>query len=508
MKKNNKIKMHPVSFIILLSIFVVVVSGVLSLLKVNVRYDSLTGTAGEIEVLQATITSLFNFNGLIYIISRAVENFTIFMPIGVLIIGSLSFGVAYKSGFLNILFKKTIKKFPKPLLVFIFSFICIIAGFSIDLGYIILLPMSAVLFMSLNRNPLVGISLAFASIAAGHGAGVFITELDYHLATYTQASAKLIDLDYVVSPLSNIFFMIVISVFLALICTYVTEFIMKKKLSKNLVQQEELISTDKQENKGLLIAGVLSFIFLVILIMGLIPGNHVFGFLLDNTQEEYAKMLFGAESYFSQGVVYIFSILLLLQGIGFGIASGSIKKIKDIVNLSSEYMKTIAPMFVLLFFASQFIAICYETNIGYYITASLANLIKVMNFSFIPLILVIILFAMISNLFFPSTIQKWAIFSPSIMPLVMKANINPEFAQLVFRAGDSLTNSITPLFPYFILYIGFLEIYTKNKQEYNIRECYKFIFPYFLFIMLIWLFIIVSWYIIGIPIGPNMFPGV
>ncbi len=94
------------------------------------------------------------------------------------------------------------------------------------------------------------------------------------------------------------------------------------------------------------------------------------------------------------------------------------------------------------------------------------------------------------------------------MPAVMKANISPEFAQIVFRAGDSITNLITPLFTYFVIFIGFIEVYTKNKNDFSIRGCYKVILPYFVAITFIWLLMIICWYIIGLPIGSGIYPTV
>ena len=93
------------------------------------------------------------------------------------------------------------------------------------------------------------------------------------------------------------------------------------------------------------------------------------------------------------------------------------------------------------------------------------------------------------------------------MPTVMKANITPEFAQLVFRAGESATNVITPLFTYFVIFIGFIEVFTKNKNEFSIKGCYRAVLPYFLAIGLVWLLMIICWYVIGLPIGPGVYPG-
>ena len=140
------------------------------------------------------------------------------------------------------------------------------------------------------------------------------------------------------------------------------------------------------------------------------------------------------------------------------------------------------------------------------VTGWLSNLISISNFSFVPLVLILLLFTMIINIILPTSISKWSIIAPNIMTTVMNANLTPEFAQLVFRAGDSITNCVTPFFSYFVIFAGFVEVYTKNKNDFSIKSCYKIIMPYFAAIALMWIIMIICWYIVGLPIGPGIYP--
>ena len=207
-------------------------------------------------------------------------------------------------------------------------------------------------------------------------------------------------------------------------------------------------------------------------------------------------------------LISIVSLLLVIQGFVFGVIAGTIKKIRDLVNFATTYLKSIGGIFVLIFFAAQLSAIIKETNLAVVVTGTLSNLISSSEFSFIPLILLILLSVMLCNILSPNSVAKWSIIAPNIMPAVMKANISAEFAQLVFRAGDSMTNIITPVFSYFVIFIGFIEVYTKNKNDFSIRNCYRVIMPYFIAISFMWLFMIICWYIIGLPIGPGVYPTV
>ena len=238
-----------------------------------------------------------------------------------------------------------------------------------------------------------------------------------------------------------------------------------------------------------------------------VSGNSFLGLLLDKSQDVYSKMLFSSDALLMTNMVGIISFLFALQGFVFGVVTGTIRKIRDMVNFSTDYLKTVGGIFVLIFFAAQLNAFVTESNIGVVVTGWLSNLIATSNFSFIPLVLLIFVFAGVSNILLPGSIAKWSILAPNIMPTVMKANISPEFAQLVFRAGESVTNVITPLFTYFVIFIGFIEVFTKNKNEFSIKGCYRAVLPYFLGIGFIWLIMIICWYVIGLPIGPGVYPG-
>lgn len=508
--KKLKRSSHPVMFFIYMLLLVIIISAIASALNFQVTYDQLTTIAGEVESKTTAVNSLLSLDGIKFIMTSAYDNLINFVPFGSMLIASIAFGIALKSGFLKTLCNKISKKFPKFLIIFIFSLICILASVDSNFGYVLLLPFGAVLFMSMNRNPVGGLALSFASIAAGHGAGLFITALDYNLTSYTEASAKLMDTEYSVLQSSNLIFIIVAALFIAAICTFITEKIVSRKLGRNQIEEdEELVLEDTKEKKGLLAALVATIVCLIPIILMLIPvsGNSFLGLLLDKSQDVYSKMLFSSDALLMTNMVGIISFIFALQGFVFGVVTGTIRKIRDMVNFSTDYLKTVGGIFVLIFFAAQLNALVTESNIGVVVTGWLSNLIATSNFSFIPLVLLIFLFACVSNILLPGSIAKWAILAPNIMPTVMKANITPEFAQLVFRAGESVTNVITPLFTYFVIFIGFIEVFTKNKNEFSIKGCYRAVLPYFLGIGLIWLLMIICWYVIGLPIGPGVYPG-
>ena len=160
-----------------------------------------------------------------------------------------------------------------------------------------------------------------------------------------------------------------------------------------------------------------------------------------------------------------------------------------------------------MFVIAQFIAIFKKTNIGIIITVWLANLFSIIEVSGIPLIVLSLLLIALAGIFLTSTANKWYIFSPIMVPIFMQSNISPQFAQIVMRAGDSITKGFTPFLASFAIYIGYLNLYNLNKDKpYTIRKSMQLILPYFLLIALAWILIVVGWYILGLPIGPGVSP--
>lgn len=509
MKDKLKKSSHPVMFFIYMSIFAIIVSGIASALNFQVTYDKLTTIAGEVEKTTVAVNSLFSLDGIKYLVTSAYSNLNSFIPFTALLIGAIAYGIASKSGFFKTLFSRINKRIPKGIVVFLYSLICITLSISGNTAYILLLPIGAVLFMSMSRNPIGGLALGFASIASGHGAGLFVNSLDYNLISTTEASAKLISSNYTVGELSNLIYIIVAALLIAFICTIVCEKFMVRKLGRNqITEEEEFVIEESKENKGLIGALIATIIYIIPIIIMIIPskGSGFVGLLLDKSQTGYFNMIFSEEALFMSNLASLIALLVAVQGFVYGVVSGTIRKIRDMVNFSTDYLKSIGGIFVLVFFAAQFYGIVNQTNLGTVIAGSFANIISYSDFSFIVLVLMLLLFVAITNIIMPSSIDKWVIFAPTVVPAMMKANVTPEFAQAIFRAGDSITNTITPVFIYFVIFIGFIELFTKNKNEFSIKGCYRVILPYFGTILLVWLLIIIGWYIIGLPIGPGIYP--
>jgi len=506
--KTKDLKLHPAILFFILTIIIMVISSIGSILNLETTYYNVNGITGELETQVVTINNLFNRTGLQYLVSNMINNFLNFAPLGTLIVGLMGVGVAYKSGFLNSLFKMITKDKPRKLFTFLVVFFGVLSAMFYEAGYVILLPLCAILFMNLGRHPAVGVSAAFAGISFGYGANLLINGVDNALIGYTQSATKILDQNYHVSLAGNLIFIILATLIISYLGMIITERYIVPKLGKYTLAEDDKIdltsSVTKKESKGVIVAILFTTVMALLLVYCIIPGLPFSALLLNLKENTYIAQLFGEGSYFRQGSVLIFSALLGFSGLIYGIRVKTIKNNKDLMNSMSYYLKGFASLLILVFFAAQFCLIFKETNIGIFIVVSLSELLGSFQLTGLVLIVVTFIIIAISTLFVPVLSTKWAIMSPVVVPMFMQSSFTPEFSQAVFRAADSATKGITPLFTYFVILLGFLQIYnTKKKDVITLTDGMSLMLPYTIAFSIAWLLIILAFYIIGLPLGFN-----
>lgn len=526
-KKKMKLKkfhLHPITVFLLLTILVIILSGILSLFQMQGTYNTVNSSTYELEPKLVAVENMLNFSGLRYLISNSMKNFLSFTPLAMLLISLIGLSVAEATGFIEVFTKRHLSKLSKSNLTFLIIFIATISSLINEIGYAILIPLAALIYFINGRNPMLGIITAFCGVAFGYGVSIFIGSTEVSLMGYTKEAAMLIDKSTHIALSSNLFFIIAASIIISIIGTIIIEKIIAPKLGKYKkdeeyakteqygvidIEEEEQkrIETEKREKSGLKASLITAIIVIIIFIYMLIPNLPYSGALLDMEEKIYLNQLFGDNSYFQDGFAYMMSILFLLMGLAYAIGSKSIKNDKQLVERIEQRLSKIGSIIVLMFVVSQFISIYKQTNIGTVITIWLVNLLEHLEFSGIPLIILVTILIAISNIFLTTSATKWAIFSPVVVPMFMQSNISPQFAQIVMRVSDSMTNGITPLLAAFSIYIGYLNIYNLNKNKpYGIRKSISLIMPYCLLMSAVWILLLIGWYIIGLPIGPNVYP--
>lgn len=504
--KIKRTKFHPALVFLVLTLTVMVISSIGGILNLETNYYTVNTVTGDLESQVVNINNLFNRTGIQYLISNLLSNFMNFAPLGTFILGLMGIGVAYKSGFLNTLNKVIAKIFPRKMLTFLIVLLGVIFSMFYDVGYVILIPMAAILFRDLGRHPSAGICAAFAGITFGSGANIVANSLDSSLLPYTKSATTILDATYKVKTNGNLIFMMVSTLLVAYIGTLITERVIIPKLGKYNFEEKEIENRKqeptKTEMKGLIIAILSVVAILLPIIYCITPGLPFSGLLLYLKDSGYVNQLFGANSYFYKGSVFIFSFLLMLAGLVYGLRVKTFKNNRDFVDGMNYYLKDLSSLLVLIFFAAQFCLIFKQTNLGVFVVASLTNWVGNLQLTGIVLVLITFFLTLVSTFLVPVASTKWAILAPIIVPMFMQSSLTPEFAQVVFRAADSSVKGITPLFTYFVILIGFLQIYNKKKNDpVTISRAISLMTPYTVAFTVLWLAIVIVFYTLGIPIG-------
>lgn len=526
-KKKLKLKkfyFHPITMFLFLTIGIMVISAILSAFQMQATYNVINETTNQLEPTLVAVENMLSFNGLKFIIGNALKNFLSFAPLGTLLISLIGLTVAESTGFIEAFNKRHLKKLPKSTLTFLVLFIATISSLINEVGYAILIPLVALVYFINGRNPILGIITAFCGVSFGYGVTLFVGTMEISLMDFTKTAAMLIDDSTHIALTSNLIFIIVASIVTSIVGTLIIEKLIAPKIGKykkeeefakteqyrviNLEEEEQKkIERERREKKGLQKALIMAIILLLLFAYMLIPGLPKSGILLDMKQKTYTTQLFGETSYFQDGFTFMVSIFFLLTGLAYGIGSKSIKNDKQLIEDIGKNFSKAAYIFVLIFVVSQFLAVYKQTNIGIIITSWLADLLSHLNFTGIPLIVITLILIAIANIFLTSPATKWMIFSPVVVPMFMQSNISAQFAQIVMRIGNSITNGYTPILASFAIYIGYLNLYNLNKSRpITIRKSLKMITPYFLIMAVTWILLVIGWYLIGLPIGPNVYP--
>ena len=520
----KKFYFHPITTFLFSTLLVIVLSGIFSLFEMQATYNTININAKELEPTLITVENLFSLKGLRYIISNAMKNFLSFGPLGTLLVSLIALTIAEATGFIETVSKKYLSKIPRQIFTFIVLFIAGTSSLINEVGYAILIPLVALIYFINHRNPMLGIVTAFCGVSFGYGVSVFVGTQEIALMEYTKNAAMLIDASAHIPLTSNLIFSIAATLILSVVGTFVIEKIIAPKIGKYKKEEEfanteqyspisieeeeqKQIEKEKREKAGIKAAFITGIIYIIFITYSLIPGLPASGMMLDMNEKIYVNQLFGENSYFQNGFTYIIALFFILTGLAYALGAKSIKNDKVLIEKINSKLSKTGSIFVLMFVVSQFISIFKKTNIGVIFTTWLVNLLEYMEMSGVVLIIITMLLIALANLLLTSTSAKWSLFAPVVVPIFMQTNISPEFAQIVIRAGDSMTKGFTPLLASFVIYIGYLNLYNLNKEKpITIRKALQMISPYFLVIAGVWLVLVVGWYIIGLPIGPGIYP--
>ena len=490
---GNKLP-HPVALFAGLALIIVVLSAILSATGLSATGELISG--GELKEQTVTVVSLLTKDGLAYMLTNCVSNFTTYAPLGMVLVAMLGVGVAEQSGLINTLLKRTVTVTPAKLITPVVVFLGVMSNIASDAGYVILIPLGAMIFRAYGRHPMAGLAAAFAGVSGGFSANLLIGTLDPLLAGISQAAASIIDPAYEVSVMGNYWFMFASTFLITILGTIITDKIVEPRLGKYTgeVHGEEdlsLTTITDLERKGLRNAGIAALVYIIVIALACIPA--------DSFMRNANGQIFGSPaSPFVNGIVTLITFLFMIPGAVYGKTVGTFTKDNGVCNAMSKAMATMGSFLALAFVSSQFINYFNYTKLGTIIALAGASFFKSAEIGLIPLVIIFVLFSAFLNLFMGSASAKWNILAPVFVPMFMLLGYSPELCQLAYRIGDSSTNLITPLMTYFAVIIVFAQKYDKKA---GIGTITATMLPYSLAFLVCWTIFFVLWLTIGLPIG-------
>lgn len=502
-KKRKKDSTYgPVSILLSLILVVGVLSFLFSLFGLESYQTKIS--SGTLESSLITVRNFLSFDGLKFFVSNSVENLKNFEPLVLLIIVIIGLGIVEKSGLLPASVRP-FRKIKFEILLFLTFFFGVISTIIGDYSYILLIPLTGVIYKYLEKNPIVGILTVFLGITIGYGTGIIFNYNDFVLGNLTQASAMLdVDKNYQFILHSRIFIQIISTFILSIIGTILINKLLVPKFPKRASLEEEELPVSHRARMYANIGLLLYALLVLYLILPLkLPGA---GALLDMGQKEYIAKLFGDNAPFGRGFVLIVSAGLMLSGFLYGKISGTIKNSNEYSLGLSKNFENLGFMFVLMFFTSELVSILNWTNLGNVVGAHIVEFLGTQQFSGIPLIIIFFISVILMSILIPGTLEKWNLLYPTIIPLFMRSNITPDFTLFIFQIADGVGKAFTPLFTYFIIMLAFLEKYrTSEKQQVSIFGTLKALLPTILSFAFLWIMILVLWYLMGLPLGIGVY---
>jgi len=484
-EKGGNVLPHPATLFAILSLVVVVVSGITAGLGLEVSHP---GTGETIRPL-----SLLSVSGLHRMLTEMVTNFTGFAPLGTVLVALLGIGVMEGSGLIGTALRLLVLSAPPRLLTLVIVFAGVLSNTASEVGYVLLVPLAGMIFLSAGRHPVAGLAAAFAGVSGGYSANLLLGTVDPLLAGLTEEAARIVDPAYRVNPACNYYFLAVSTFFIAAAGTWVTERVVEPRLGP-YAGEEKPASLDRLgplEKRGLRFALVAALLFAAVLLAGTVPGD---GFLRDPAT---GGLL---HSPFLSGIVAFIFLGGTLTGIAYGVGAGTIRSDADVMKGMGKSMSSLGGYMVLVFFAAQFVAYFNWTRLGLIVAVEGANVLKASGLGGVPLMLCFVVLSAFINLFMGSASAKWAVMAPVFVPMFMLLGYTPELTQATYRIGDSTSNIVAPMMSYFALIVAFFERYVPRC---GIGTVVATMLPYTFAFIVGWSILLVVWMTLGLPLGPG-----
>jgi aminobenzoyl-glutamate transport protein len=452
----------------------------------------------QVKTETTKVKGLLTVDGVRYLFTSFVDNFRNFSAVAIILVVMIGVGLAEAAGLIGALIRRLVAVSSSSTLTFIIVLLGMISSVASDAGYLVLIPLGAVAFKSVGRNPLAGIAAAFAGVAAGFGVNFLITPLDGVLTEITNDASALVDPNAEIDLAANLWFGIVSALFVTVVLTIVTARLVEGRIGPydpaeaGEVAEEEAEHDPAVEARGLRYALWATLaVVTVIALLTAIPGAPL-------RNPETGRVI--GDSPFMDSLILIISLIFFAAGLGYGRGTGTIKTSDDVLTSITKSWAGLASLLFLFLLIAQFIAYFSFSNMAQVAAVHLGDVLEGMDIGAVWLLIGFIIVTMVVDLIMPAAIAKWAILAPIFIPLLIRLDVTPQTVLAAYRVGDSPLNVVTPLMAYFPLIVVFVQRYQKSA---GIGTVVSLMLPYVIILSLAWTLFFVAWYLIGIPLGPG-----
>ena len=488
---------HPVVIFLVLIAAVIVLSHVLHLTGTAVAFQVVNWETHAIEYATASVNSLLTVDGLRFMLTSVVPNFLGFTALGAVIVAMVGVGLAEEAGLIGALIRKLVIVSPPWALTWILVFLGVLSSVAADAGYLVLIPLAAVTYQSVGRHPLAGLAAAFAAVGGAFGVNLLVKPVDGVLTEITNDAIHILNPALSIDLTANYYFSAASVVLLTVVIALVSDKLVEPRLGayQGAKPAGDNGGLAAEEGRGLKWA-----------LWGFLAVSAVFALLalpsgapLRNPDTD---ALIG-NSPFMQSLIVVVTCLFFGAGLAYGIGAGTFQSATDVVNAIVKTIGSLSGLIFLLLVISQFVACFSYTNMGMVAAVKMGDALGQAGLGTIPLLTGFVLVVFVVGLLIPQIIPKWALFAPVFVPLFMQLGVAPEAVLAAYRVGDSPSNVINPLMPYFALIVTFVQRYQKNA---GVGTVIALMLPYAVVLTVVWTLLLIAWLLLGIPFGPGLAP--
>lgn len=456
-------------------------------------WTALNPVTGETLIVK----SLLSEENIQKLLVEMPRTYTGFAPLGIALTIILGASVADRSGLLTALIRASLSGVPRGVLTPVVFIIGLLSTHANDAAYLVFVPLGGLVFAGAGRHPVLGLVVAFSGAAVGLSGNFFPGQYDVLILGITETGARLLDPAWTMNPIGNWWFDVGIAVVFTGLAWLVAERIIAPRLGPwtGAADTQELAAAAlaPAEKRGLAAAGLAALgVAALFAALTLWPGYSP---LSDESAAGIQRIM-----PLFRSISALMFTLLLASGWAYGAAAGTIKNHRDLVAMMTTGLAPMLPYLVMIFFAAHFVAMFGWSNLGTITAIVGAEQLRAMNAA--PAFLLPLLATMSAWLDFliASGSAKWAAMSPVATPMMMLMGVSPEMTTAAYRVGDTVTNLISPLNPYFVLTLTFAQKWVPN---FRLGTQLALLLPLAVVFYIAGMLLTAIWVGLQIPVGPG-----